>query len=174
MARPGVPFAEALAQALRARPQPRASTVRSVQRLPLPPGRDAAWVAREYTSWLPRFVRPVVQVQRDGTFVRLRARGVSRPLLELELEAARSSPERSLFAIRGGLLAGAAPAATGGLPRLEFRATPDGTHVLAAVQDFRPRLPWWLYRQTQARLHALVMWAFGRHLARQKSAGPSA
>ncbi len=168
MGRPGAPFAEALAQALRARPQPRASTVRSVQRLALPPGRDAAWVAREYTSWLPRFVRPLVQVERDGTLVLLRARGVARPLLELELEAARSSPERSLFAIRGGLLAGPAPAASGGLPRLEFRATPDGMHVLAAVQDFRPRLPWWLYRLTQARLHALVMWAFGRHLARQK------
>lgn len=171
MGRPGVPFAEALAQALRARPQPLPSTVRSVQRLPLPPGRDAAWVAREYTHWLPRFVRPLVQVERDGTLVLLRARGVPRPLLELELETARSGPERSLFAIRGGLLA-AAPAGGAGLPRLEFRATPDGTHVLAAVQDFRPRLPWWLYRQTQARLHALVMWAFGRHLARYESAEP--
>lgn len=174
MERPGAPFAEALAQALRARPQPRASTVRSVQRLPLPPGRDAAWVAREYTSWLPHFVRPLVQVQREGPLVLLRARGIPRPLLELELEAARSSPERSLFAIRGGLLAGSAPAASGGLPRLEFRATPDGAHVLAAVQDFRPRLPWWLYRLTQARLHALVMWAFGRHLARQTGPEPRA
>jgi len=165
MGRPGMPFADALAEALRDRPRRPASTVRSVQRLPLPPGRDAAWVAREYTSWLPRFVRPLVQVERDGTLVRLRARGVARPLLELELEGARSNPERSLFAIRGGWLA--APAASGDLPRLEFRATPDGTHVLAAVQDYRPRLPWWLYRQTQARLHALVMWAFGRHLSRQ-------
>jgi uncharacterized protein YbjT (DUF2867 family) len=170
----GTPFSAALAEALLAQPPARASTVRSVQRLPLPPGRDAAWVAREYTTWLPRFVRPLVHVQRDGTRVLLHTRGVARPLLELELETARSTPERSLFAIRGGLLAAPAPTSSGGQPRLEFRATPDGTHLLAAVQDYRPRLPWWLYRQTQARLHALVMWAFGRHLARQPGPEPPA
>ena len=30
-----------------------ARTVRSVQRLPMPKGRDAHWVAREYMRWLP-------------------------------------------------------------------------------------------------------------------------
>ena len=38
--------------------------------------------------------------------------------------------------------------------------------VIAAVQDFHPRLPWWLYLITQAQAHAFVMWGFGRHLAR--------
>jgi uncharacterized protein YbjT (DUF2867 family) len=163
MGRPGQPFGEALAAALAARaPQP-ASLVRSVQRLPLPPGWDAERVAHEYVSWLPRFVRPLVRVRHEGERVLLGAPGLARPLLTLEHQPERGGADRALFEIRGGLLAG--PPA--GNPRLEFRLAPDGAHVLAAVQDFRPRLPWWLYRLTQARLHALVMWAFGRHLARQ-------
>ena len=169
MGRPARPFAEALAAAIAAHPGPPPSTVRSVQRLPLPPGRDAAWVAAEYTRWLPRFVRPLVLVRSEGPRVLLGARGLARPLLVLEPRADRSSPDRSLFEISGGLLAGQPTAS--GIPRLEFRTTPDGAHVLAAVQDFHPRLPWWLYRLTQARLHALVMWAFGRHLARCRAAG---
>ena len=54
------------------------------------------------------------------------------------------------------------------VPRLEFRLTPDRGHVIAAVQDFHPRLPWWLYVWTQAKLHAFVMWGFGRHLRRAR------
>ena len=34
------------------------------------------------------------------------------------------------------------------------------------MQDFHPRLPWWIYTLTQARVHAFVMWGFGRHLRR--------
>jgi uncharacterized protein YbjT (DUF2867 family) len=171
MARPGRRFAESLAAAIAPRAAPAPSTVRSVQRLPLPAGRDAAWVAREYVAWLPRFVRPLVQVRADGPRALLRLRGLAPPLLVLEAQAERSSADRALFEIRGGLLAGPPGGAAGGLPRLEFRTTPDGAHVLAAVQDFRPRLPWWLYRVTQAQLHALVMWAFGRHLARLAALG---
>jgi len=161
MGRPGRPFAAALAEAIPPREAP-ASLVRSVQRLPLPPGWDAERVAREYIAWLPRFVRPAVGVRQDGPLVLLGLRGLRRPLLELEHRPDRSGSERAFFAIRGGLLAGPPT----GHPQLEFRITPDGAHVLAAVQDFRPRLPWWLYRITQAQLHALVMWAFARHLAR--------
>ena len=40
--------------------------------------------------------------------------------------------------------------------------------MIAAVQDFRPRLPWWLYAATQAQLHAFVMWGFARHLGRRR------
>ena len=34
-----------------------------------------------------------------------------------------------------------------------------------ALQDFEPRLPWWLYGWTQAILHEGVMFAFRRYLA---------
>lgn len=164
MGRPGQPFGEALAAAIAARQPPPPSLVRSVQRLPLPAGWDAERVAREYIAWLPRLARPLLRVELAAPEVRLGLRGVAAPLLTLAAEPGRSSPGRALFSISGGLLAGPAT----GVPRLEFRTTPDGAAVLAAVQDYRPRLPWWLYRLTQARLHALVMWAFGRHLARQR------
>ena len=74
----------------------------------------------------------------------------------------RSGPSRALFEVSGGLLAGRAI----GFPRLEFRTVPGGDHALAAVHEFHPRLPWWLYAHTQARGHQWVMRRFERHLAR--------
>ena len=68
-----------------------------------------------------------------------------------------------VYEIAGGRLAGQGQ----GQPRLEFRETPDGGHVLAAVQDFHPRLPGWLYASTQARFHLWVMRRYARHLARR-------
>jgi len=119
-------------------------------------------VAREYATWLPRLLSPFLDVEYDGARCRIRARGIARPLLELDHRPDRSGPDLALFEVSGGILAGAPT----GEPRLEFRITPDGAHALAAVQDFRPRLPWWLYLSTQARGHAFAMRAFGRHLGR--------
>jgi len=136
--------------------------VRSVQRIPLPPGRDAEWAAHEYMRWLPRGVWPFLRVHVDEarrcTFF---FAGVRRPLLELTFAQERSASDRQLFYVTGGLLA--RPTKRG---RLEFRVTPDGQHLLTAIHEFEPRLPWVLYRQTQARVHAWVMRRFGTHLAR--------
>ena len=74
----------------------------------------------------------------------------------------RSGANRALFEVTGGLLAGQAI----GFPRLEFRTVPGGEDALAAVHQFRPALPWWIYARTQAYAHVWVMWRFGRHLAR--------
>jgi uncharacterized protein YjiS (DUF1127 family) len=41
-----------------------------------------------------------------------------------------------------------------------------GGTVLAAVHDFSPRLPWYVYNSTQALVHLLVMRQFRRHLER--------
>ena len=38
-------------------------------------------------------------------------------------------------------------------------------HLLVALQQYRPRLPWYLYLLTQARVHLWVMRSFARHLA---------
>ena len=82
-------------------------------------------------------------------------------MLILLANEARSSDERLLFEIEGGSLAHQSPR---GNPRLEFRSTSGGRYVLAALQDFEPRLPWWLYTFTQAPIHAWIMRAFGRSL----------
>jgi hypothetical protein len=164
MGRPGKPFEEALIEAVRAEGPAREPTVRSVQRVVLPRGRDAMWAAREYLRWLPVAMRPLIRVRQEGRIAHMYWRGIPRPLLTLELDDARSCADRALFLVTGGLLAGRAT----GVPRLELRTRPDGAHILTAIQDFRPRLPWSIYLASQARVHLWVMWRFGRHLARTK------
>lgn len=144
--------------------QPRGQTVRSVQRLPLPPGRDAAWVTARYLSWLPRFLRPLVRVRIEGDTVEMSLVFVRGALLVLKLSRDRSTPDRQLLYIVGGLLQ-----QTAGNGRLEFREVLGGRHVLAAIHDYTPSLPWLVYKLTQARLHLFVMKRFGRFLSRTRN-----
>ena len=48
--------------------------------------------------------------------------------------------------------------------RLEFRVVLDRKYVMAALHEFRPALPWFIYRYTQAIVHVIVMRAFSEHL----------
>ena len=159
---PGKTFAEALGASLRPEGLVRQPTARSVQRLPLPPGRDAIWLAAEFAAWLPAGLRGLVRVTRAETGLDFYAAGLSGPLLQLSFRPDRSGGNRALFEVSGGALAGKAI----GFPRLEFRTMPDRRNALAAVHQFSPRLPWWIYVRTQAYGHAWVMWRFGRHLQR--------
>ena len=139
--------------------------VRSVQRLPKPDTRHAEWVAAEYVRWLPSFCWPLLRVVTEGTHVAsFRIAGTNLELLELTFSPERSRPDRQLFYVTGGLLARKGRRRPG---RLEFREVLGGRHVLAAVHDFEPALPWHLYDLTQARAHLWVMHGFGRHLSRQ-------
>ena len=142
----------------------------SIQRLPLPPGYDAIWVAREYARWLPSFFKRVLRVTVDEHLnLVFRVTGVRRPLLELSYSSNRSSADRPLYYITGGLLVRLADVPDGRAPaRLEFRESPDRRSVLAAIFNYSPALPWWFYRVTQAPIHLLVMKLFGWHLARQQ------
>lgn len=141
----------------------------SIQRLPLPPGCDATWVAREYASWLPSLFRRVLRVTVDDQLnLAFRVSGLRRPLLELSYSSNRSSADRPLFYITGGSLVRADDVPAGRAPaRLEFRESPDRRSVLAAIFNYSPALPWWFYRLTQAPIHLLVMKLFGWHLAGQ-------
>lgn len=132
--------------------------VRSVQRLPLPAGRNAAWVAAEYMRWLPDFMAPILRVEVEDDMTRFFVKALLKPLLELRL-ADVSATDRQLFWIVGGLLAHDNPKA-----RLEFREVLGGNAVIAAIHDFEPRLPWYVYRYTQALAHLFVMHGFGEHL----------
>ncbi len=175
---PGVSFRDAAAASLagsalapgatapvvyKAAPRVPPTGVRSVQRIPLPDGGDAEWAAFEYMRWLPRGAWPPLRVEvgADRTCSFFLA-GSHRPLLVLAFARERSAADRQLFHVVGGALA--RPNERG---RLEFRVTPDGKHLLTAIHDFAPRLPWWLYRVTQALVHRWVMARFGAHLGRQ-------
>ncbi len=182
---PAQPFDEALDEALASEISPdkplavpavgegtrlRAGHVCSIQRLPLPPGRDAIWVAREYARWLPSLFRFALRVTADDRLnLAFRLAGLKTPLLELGYSRDRSSADRPLYYITGGLLALPSDISDGRAPaRLEFRESPDRLSVLAAIFNYRPALPWWFYRLTQAPVHLLVMKLFSWHLARQQ------
>jgi uncharacterized protein YbjT (DUF2867 family) len=138
--------------------------VRSIQRMPLPEGKTAAWVAERYFQWLPRFLYPWVVVERRGRDVwDLRLGFLRAPLLRLGFSPERSTPDRQLFYIKGGLLADPRQSAHA---RLEFREVLGGRACLAAVHEFRPRLPWPVYMYTQAVAHLWVMRRFRGYLRR--------
>jgi uncharacterized protein YbjT (DUF2867 family) len=137
------------------------SVARSVQRMPCPPSFTARDVANEYLRWLPRLAWPMLQVHVEhGRIAHFELRPVG-TLLTLRFAADRSPEGRQLFFVTGGLLAGKGDRSG----RLEFRRVLDGEAVLAAVHDFAPRLPWYVYNSTQALVHLGVMWGFRRHLS---------
>jgi len=134
-------------------------TVRSVQRLPLSRGRDASWVKDQYLSWLPQFLSPFIQVRQFERTVVFSLFGSQVHLLELNISDERSTLDRQLLYVTKGLLV-----SKQNRGRLEFRVVLNRRYVLAAIHDFKPALPWFLYKYTQARLHLIVMSAFAKHL----------
>ncbi len=160
---------ETLARTRAVAPRPKSASgpaqrsVRSIQRLPPLPQRDARFISNAYMAWLPRFFRPVIRVdQVEGSpRVTFSLLGLPWPLLVLELIAEASDTARDKFHIVGGVLS--KTTVTGWL---EFRQVSLRRHTLAAIHGFEPALPWLVYRLSQAPVHALVMYFFGRHLAR--------
>lgn len=124
-------------------------TVDSVHRYPNGSRRTGAALARLYWAWLDGAWGPfvAVSVRPDAVFIRLMG------LTAIHLGA--TSPGD--YEVRGGLLA-----RPGG--RLRFHAT--AALAVAALLDFRPTLPVWLYRRTHGPIHEHTMRRFGRHLAR--------
>jgi uncharacterized protein YbjT (DUF2867 family) len=140
----------------------RRKTVRSVQRMSLPPGKNAVDVNAEYFNWLKRVTSPLIRVVKIDDKIKLLLLGKIK-LLELNLIAERSSDDRHLMRIQGGLLViDEKPG------RFEFRVVLNRRFVLAAIHDYRPTLPWFIYKYTQAVLHLFVMRRFAKHLAAQE------
>lgn len=139
--------------------------VRSVQRLPLPRGWDAIRVADEYGSWLSRTFIGMIRVHRNPQGA-LQFQWIFPKTLLLELSPSprTTTGARQVFYITGGILAQPQKNPSG---RLEFRLVSQKTHVIAAIHGFVPSLPWYVYEQTQARVHLWVMRAFGRFLKKQ-------
>jgi uncharacterized protein YbjT (DUF2867 family) len=146
------------------------NTVRSLQRISLPPGKTARWLALEFTAWLPRFFRFLLRAYTDRAGnLTISSRFFKIPLLELRFARERSAAsDRQLFYISGGILAKKIDLPSR-RPRLEFREVLDGKAALVAIHDYRPTIPWPLYNLTQARAHLWVMKNFSRMIAKQKN-----
>ena len=122
-------------------------------------------VADAYFAWLPNALRPLIRVTPRATHGAALWLAIwPRPLLELTLDEAASDDTRTVYRISGGELASAQVADPG---TLEFRSVLGGELVTALVSGFVPRLPWVVYKGTQAVVHLWVMRAFGRHLKRR-------
>ena len=140
------------------------NNVRSIQRIVLPPDRNATWVAESYFLWLPRFTRLLVICEVDDTgtchyynrFPRLH-------LLSLSFQQGHSSPDRRMYFITEGLLT---KESEGLYPRMEFRDVLNGRYTIVALHDFIPVLPWGLYFVTQAIIHMIVMRNFQKYIAK--------
>ena len=141
--------------------------VRSVQRLPLPSGRDAIWAAEEYMRWLPKAMWPLVKVRYEDGVCRFYFSGLRQPLLVLQFAPDRSRTDRQLFYVVGGLLS-----QRKGRGRLEMRVVRSEDCLVCALHDFRPSLPWFVYVCSQAWAHWAVMKGFARHLSREAKLSP--
>jgi len=135
--------------------------VRSVQRLPLPKNWSAEKLSNVYLDWLSRFIPLLLRIDHQNGRTRIYLRVFKLLLLELKKDPDYSSPDRELLRITGGCLA-----REGGLGRLEFREIKGKPVALAAIHDFRPSLPWFIYEWTQAKLHLFVMKSFSRFLSK--------
>ena len=141
------------------------SDVRSVQRIILPPGKDAAWAGDYYVEWLSRFAGPVFRAEREGEISRLYLLGFRKPLLQLTYDAESSGPSHACYRISGGSFAKLSEVHGG---RLEFVQIEGTRECVVAIHDYMPSLPWIVYKYSQAKLHLLVMWLYRRHLLRLK------
>ncbi|MGF1530065.1 MAG: NAD-dependent epimerase/dehydratase family protein [Puniceicoccaceae bacterium] len=142
------------------------SRVRSIQRINRPEGWNARKIASVYFGWIPKVTRPLVLTRVDETGTcRFFLRFVSKPMLQLTFAPAHSSEDRMLYWIDGGWLAG--PLEDNRRARFEFRDIEGTRETIAAIHDFLPALPWWIYTVTQAPIHALVMRWFRRFLRKE-------
>jgi hypothetical protein len=84
------------------------------------------------------------------------------PMLELTPVHDRSDQHRELFYISGGWLVKRYDSGW-----LEFRGVLDDRYILTAIHDFVPRLPWFIYVNTQAKIHLWVMNRFKNYLEKK-------
>jgi hypothetical protein len=142
-------------------PNTEKNTVRSVQRIFNPKKQNAQWVAKYYPIWLSKKFAGIINSKFDGSFLSFFLLGIN--LLELKLIEDRSTPNRQLFYITGGVLTKRKD-----LGWLEFRSILKNEYIITAIHEYVPKLPWLIYKLTQAKMHLYVMKRFERELQRLK------
>ncbi|MCI5072368.1 NAD-dependent epimerase/dehydratase family protein [bacterium] len=142
--------------------KPQRKTVRSVQRLPLPKNKDAYWIKKRYFLWLKHVLKPLVDIVYISQQSIFKFKLFKLTILTLKLNKHRSHKDRQLLYINKGILV-----AEKNRGRLEFRTVLNNRYVLAAIHDYKPSLPWFIYTLTQAKVHALVMKCFANHLRKK-------
>ncbi|MFC3419534.1 NAD-dependent epimerase/dehydratase family protein [Salinicoccus hispanicus] len=132
--------------------------VKSVQRIRIPKQWSIDDTADYYVNWLSRVGGKFIstKVEEDQTSIALPF--FKTPILILDRSEARSYENRILYYIKGGKFSHEREE---GRARLEFRRVLDTDEVLIAIHEYEPTLPWFVYTLTQAKIHLIVMKAFG-------------
>lgn len=132
--------------------------VKSIQRVTVPQGWTAQSTADYYLTWLERSSFGLINTDITDQDAQVKLPFTSKPLLVLKKPATAAYEDFATYLIAGGRLA---LAREGSRARLSFRQVLDTNQVIIAIHEFEPALPWRIYSLTQARLHLLVMTAFG-------------
>lgn len=135
------------------------NTVRSVQRIANPSKKSSKWVAESYPIWLSKMFSRIILAEGKGKVIKFKLLGIC--LLQLEFVENRSDENRQLFYITGGYLTKRTNRGW-----LEFRSILNGNYIITAIHEFVPRLPWFIYRFTQAKGHLYVMKKFEKYLSK--------
>ncbi len=133
--------------------------VRSIQRLETLFRFNAHEVAMLYFKWLPNFYSPFIKVDIVENVIFFKFWFLKIPLLVLEHKEDISTDSYQVFFIKRSLLCLGL-----GKGRLTFRNIIDLRYTMAEIHDFTPRLPWFIYKFTQAKMHLFTMKAFNRYL----------
>ena len=110
--------------------------------------------SRIYFRWLSKLI-PFFKFhsfKKDSYKLRIPFCNIS--LLTLEIATERSSIDRTVYFVTGGLLV-----KKNKISRFEFRQI-NQNEQLIILHDFEPRLPWLVYSYTQAWLHYIIMQLF--------------
>ncbi|GEO19687.1 NAD-dependent epimerase/dehydratase family protein [Cyclobacterium qasimii] len=136
------------------------NTVRSFQRLPNNLRKSAYWAANRYMIWLPTFFKSIIIAKEDKErVISLYISFIKVPMLQLSWVKDRSDKKRQLFYISGGWLV-----SRSNYGWLEFREVLGGKYIISAIHEFVPKIPWFFYVNTQARLHLWVMNRYAKYL----------
>jgi uncharacterized protein YbjT (DUF2867 family) len=133
--------------------------VTSIQRVCSPFKDDAKALSTFYFKWVTKVLSPFIQVKERGSSVHFVFLGMF-ILLEITKSTERSKKGRTLYYVTQGSLA--KKSTLNG--RFEFRWIECSQCALIALQDFRPALPWFIYKYTQAIVHLYIMNKFAKKL----------
>lgn len=139
-------------------------SVRSIQRLANPNHFTNKEISQKYVSWLPKKFRFLINVKEEGSIITFHFLTLKDPLLELQRVDETESVDRVKFHIIGGVLS-----QTKDTGWLEFRQVSNGKYTLSSIHEFYPSLPWYIYKFSQAPVHAWVMHSFGQYLSKKQN-----
>ncbi|QLK86809.1 hypothetical protein [Staphylococcus sp. 17KM0847] len=138
-------------------------TVRSIQNLTIPEGMSMDGVLSMYGRFLKTLNGRLINGVYDGRYFTIMLSLFRIPLIRMEHIHAYRTPSHAEMKITGGLLVAKGMRQS----RFELRRMKHSpTQCVIALHDFVPRLPWHLYRMTQAPVHVAVSMLFRKYWER--------